>query len=403
LDAQAPVTRRFALRPEAVEAPPSGIAEVFHYGQNRQGLLALWVGEGDLPTPQFIREAAVRSLAAGETFYVTQRGHPVFREAAAAYLARVYADAPAAAWSFDPARICATIGGMHALQMAMRLVAGAGDEILVLTPAWPNFPGAVLVSGATPVEVPLTFDDSGSTPRWRLDLDRLADAISPATRALVVNTPANPTGWTATRDEIAAILDLARRRGLWIVADEIYGRYVYDGDRAPSFRDVMERDDRIIFIQTLSKNWAMTGWRVGWIETPDDLGPTIENLIQYSTSGVPLFTQRAAIAALAEGDEAFLAMRARTAQNRAALLEGLRDVARIRCAPPQGAFYLFFGVEGCDDTRTAALRLVDEAGLGLAPGKAFGQNGEGWFRLCFARSPADITEAVRRLWRWLGA
>ena len=390
------------LRPEAVSTPPSGIAEVFAFGLGRQGLLPLWVGESDMITPAFVADAATRALADGETFYPGQRGHPAFRSAVADYLARVHADAPATPWCARPDRIFATIGGMHALQVAMRLVAGVGDEVIVLAPAWPNFAGAASVSGATVVEVALDGRDDEGRLRWTLDIDRVRGTISSATRALVINTPANPTGWTATRDELAQLLELARANGLWIVADEIYGRYVYGHARAPSFRDVMEPDDRILFIQTMSKNWAMTGWRVGWLEAPAELGPTIENLIQYSTSGVPLFTQRAAIAALNEpGETTFHALHTQAAASRSVLIDLLGGQPRIRFAPPDGAFYLFFQVEGVRDSREAALRLIDEAGLGLAPGTAFGAAGAGYFRLCFARRPDVIAEGARRLLRWL--
>ena len=391
------------LRPEAANTPASGIAEVFAYGQGRQGLLALWVGESDLTTPAFIAEAATRALGDGETFYPGQRGHPAFRTAVADYLARVYADAGATAWCATPERIVATIGGMHALQIAMRLVAGVGDEVIVLAPAWPNFAGAASVSGASVVEVALALSGDGTHRRWNLDPERLRAAVSPRTRALVVNTPANPTGWTATAEELITLLEFARRENLWIVADEIYGRYVYDRDRAPSFRDVMETDDRILFIQTMSKNWAMTGWRIGWLEAPAALGPTIENLIQFSTSGVPLFTQRAAIAALTEPDEStFHALHARARASRALLIEQFAAHPRLRFAAPEGAFYFFFEVDGVRDARRAALQLVDEAGLGLAPGTAFGSAGANFFRLCFARQPRDIAEGARRFLHWLG-
>lgn len=391
---------RLTIRSEAAATPPSGIAEVFAYGHGRQGLLALWIGESDMATAARIADVAVRSLAAGETFYSAQRGHPEFRAAVARYLARVYADAPAALWSCVPERMFATVGGMHALQIALRLTAGVGDEVLVLAPAWPNFAGAALLSGAKVVEAPLRFASEGHGWRWRLDFDRVEAALTSATRVLVVNTPANPTGWTATREELAALLALARKRGLWIVADEIYGRFVYDAPRAPSFRDVMERDDPILFVQTLSKNWAMTGWRIGWLEAPAELAPTIENMIQYSTSGVPLFAQRAAIAALDDGEDLFLDLKARATINRDLLAKGLSG-PNLRFALPDGAFYLFFAVDGILDTRAAALRLVDEAGLGLAPGDAFGPAGQGFFRLSFARAPADIAEAVSRLTCWL--
>src|SRR5436309_1145180 len=230
------------LRAEVRAAPPSGIVEVFHYGGKRDGIIPLWVGEGDLPTPYFIHEAASRSFAAGETFYTNQRGLPELREAITAYLARVYATQSPLSGLYSPERFSITIGGMHAVQIALRLVAGAGDEAIVITPAWPNFRGALTVTGAGVVELPLRFTGEASHGRWQLDLDRLIGSLTPRTRAIVVNSPDNPTGWTASREELAAILDAARHRGLWIIADEIYGRFFYDADRAPSFHDLIDED-----------------------------------------------------------------------------------------------------------------------------------------------------------------
>jgi aspartate/methionine/tyrosine aminotransferase len=390
-----------AIRPEAAAAPESGIVEVFNYGRGRQGLLPLWVGEGDLPTPAFIRDAAKASLDAGETFYTHQRGVPELRAAIAAYMTRHYGAPFAGAQGFSPERFFVTAGGMHALQIAMRLTCGAGDEAIVPTPAWPNFQGALIAGGARPVEAQMRIVPRGDHTVWTLDIDRIADLVTPRTRAIVINSPANPTGWTATREELAAVLGLARRHGLWIVADEIYGRFVYEGARAPSFHDLIEESDRVLFVQTLSKNWAMTGWRVGWLEAPAELGGTIENLIQYSTSGVAVFMQRAATAAIGQG-EAFVAeQKRRAAESRAVLAGRLAQTGRVRFADPDGAFYLFFSVDGEPDTRALALRLVDEAGVGLAPGTAFGAGGAPYLRLCYARDPHDVAEAAARLGRWL--
>ncbi|MBV9077077.1 MAG: aminotransferase class I/II-fold pyridoxal phosphate-dependent enzyme, partial [Methylobacteriaceae bacterium] len=226
---------RPAIRPEAASAPASGIVEVMSYGRGRPGLIPLWVGEGDRPTPDFIAEAARRSLADGETFYTYQRGIPDLRDALARYIARVY-DVPA-----DPERFFVTQGGMHAALIALRMIAGAGDEVIIPTPSWPNFDGATGLLGARPVSVPMSVGPGG----WLLELDRLAAAITPRTRALVINSPANPTGWTASNADVRAMLALARQHGLWIIADEIYGRFVYgDAARAPSFRDHMEAEDR---------------------------------------------------------------------------------------------------------------------------------------------------------------
>ena len=390
-----------AIRPEAAAAPESGIVEVFNYGRSRQGLLPLWVGEGDLPTPAFIRDVAKASLDAGETFYTHQRGVPELRAAIADYMTQHYGPPFAGAGSFAPERFFVTAGGMHALQIAMRLTCGAGDEAIVPTPAWPNFQGAMIAGGATPVEAQMRLARRGDHEVWTLDIDRIADLVTPRTRVIVINSPANPTGWTATREELAAVLDLARRRGLWIVADEIYGRFVYDGTRAPSFHDLIEAGDRVLFVQTMSKNWAMTGWRVGWLEAPAELGDTIENLIQYSTSGVAVFMQRAATAAIGQGEAVIAEQNRRAAESRAILAERLTRTGRVRFADPDGAFYLFFSVEGEPDTRALALRLVDEAGVGLAPGTAFGAGGAPYLRLCYARDPSDIAEAAARLERWL--
>lgn len=383
------------IHPTARDAAASGIVEVFDYGRERQGLIPLWIGEGDLPAPPCVSEAAKASIDRGETFYTAQAGIPALREAVAAYMTRVYGWAPGGA-PFRPQSFFVTIGGMHAIEIATRLTLGPGDEALIPSPAWPNFVGAIETSGARAVPVRL-----GREGRWSLDPQRLAAAVTPATRVVFLNSPANPTGFVATREELAATLAIARAHDLWIVADEIYGRLTYDGARAPSFHDVMAPDDKILFVQTLSKNWAMTGFRVGWLEAPAALGPVIENLVQFTTSGVPVFTQRAAIAALTEG-EAFLAAQIeRCRRSRDILCEGLSSTGRVRYFEPEAAFYLFFEVDGFPDSRALAMRLIDEAGIGAAPGSAFGAGGEGHLRVCFASEPAQMEEATRRLVRWL--
>lgn len=382
-----PTRTSFAVRPNAAAAPASGIVEIANYARSREGVLPFWVGEGDRPTPDFIAEAARRSLAAGETFYTYQDGVPSLRETIAQYLSRVY-DA-----KVGKERIFVTSSGMHALQIAITLTAGPGDEVIVPTPAWPNFVGALTVSGAAPCEVPMRFGNRG----WQLDVDDIARAVTPKSRALVVNSPANPTGWTAIQDELRALLDIARRNGLWVIADEIYGRFYYDGPRAPSFKDVMRDDDRVLFVQTLSKNWAMTGWRIGWLEAPPGLAATVTNLVQYSSSGTPVFIQRAAEAAISEGEPLIAEQVSRARANRDILIDAFARAPKFRVAPPPGALYLFFGVEGFSDTRALAFKLIDEARVGLAPGNAFSKAGEGYLRLCYLRRTEDIVEAAGRL------
>jgi aspartate/methionine/tyrosine aminotransferase len=380
-----------ALRREARDAPESGIVEVFNYGRGRKGLIPLWVGEGDLSTPGFISDAAAKSLAAGETFYTHQRGIPELRAALARYHQRTYGK------PFAPERFFVTAGGMQAIQIACRMVSGTGDEVLIPQPAWPNLTAAIGVSGATPVPVPMTLGNNG----WMLDLDRLFASATDRTTAIVLNSPTNPTGWTATLDDLRAVLAFARKRGLWIIADEVYHRFYYAGERSPSFYDVADPDERILYANTFSKNWAMTGWRIGWLSAPPALGDAIENLIQYSTSGVAVFMQRAATVALDEGDYFLRFQVERAHAGRDIVCRGLAATGRARFAEPDGAFYLFFGIDGEDDTRSLALRLVDEANVGVAPGPTFGDSGKGFMRLCFARDAAQVREATDRLAAWI--
>lgn len=381
------------LREAARQAPESGIVAVMNHGRTKPGLIPLWAGEGDLPTPDFISQAATQALQAGETFYTWPRGIPQLREALARYYKRHFGT------GFDVENFIVTGSGMHAIQLAIDAVAGAGDEVVYLAPAWPNFAAAAGIAGAQPVPAMLEHGDKG----WTLDVERIEAAITPATRAIFVNTPANPSGWTADRDTLKAILDLARQHGLWIIADEIYALFHYGKGRAASFIDVAEPDDLILYVNSFSKNWAMTGWRIGWLVTHPSLQQVFENLIQYSNSGVPAFLQRGAVAALDEGDDFIAEQVERAHKARDRVCQALLATNRVQLMPPSGAFYLFFAVDGIEDTRAAAFDIVDEANIGLAPGTAFGPGGERFFRLCFHRRLDQVDEAADRLAAWIAA
>lgn len=380
------------LRREAVAAPESGIVAVINYARGREGLIPMWAGEGDLATPDFITEAASASLKAGETFYTWQRGLPELRHALADYTARLYGRPS------SPERFFVTGSGMQAIQITLAALVGAGDEVVFIGPAWPNFAAAAELQGAAAREVALGWTEAG----WRLDLQKLKDAIGPKTRAVFVNTPANPTGWTADEATLRTILDIARDAGVFIIADEIYSRFFYAGSRAPSFHDVMAEHDPIFFVNSFSKNWAMTGWRVGWIETNAAYGDIIENLIQYSTSGVAAFMQRGALAALEQGEPFVESQIARAGEARELFASRLQATNRVALTPPDGAFYQFFAIDGVDDTKAAAFRIVDEAGVVLAPGTAFGQSGHRFLRACFHRRLDEVEAAADRLVDWIG-
>ncbi|WP_157018656.1 pyridoxal phosphate-dependent aminotransferase [Mesorhizobium xinjiangense] len=379
------------LRLDARQAPESGITEIMDHGRGREGLIPLWAGEGDLPTPDFICEAATAGMTAGETFYTWQRGIPELRQALADYHARHFGRA------FAPEEFLVTGSGMHSIVLALQATVGAGEEIVYLSPAWPNLAAAAGVAGARPVPVVLERSDNG----WFVDVDAIEAAITPKTRAIFVNTPSNPTGWTADPDTLKAILDVARRHGLWIVADEIYALFHYSGGRAPSFYDVMEPEDRVLFVNSFSKNWAMTGWRIGWMRIHPDLQRVFENLVQYSNSGVPAFLQRGAVAALEKGEPFIAEQVSRAHRARDIVARGLAATGRVRFTPPAGAFYMFFAVDGLTDSRRAALDIVDKANVGLAPGTAFGPGGETCLRFCFHRRLDQVEEATERLARWI--
>ncbi|MBP2557471.1 aspartate/methionine/tyrosine aminotransferase [Neorhizobium galegae] len=379
------------IRPDisarAAAAPRSGIGEIVTYARGRENLMPLWIGEGDLPTPDFITRAASEALLAGETFYTWTQGIPALRESIVRYYQRHYAK------DLSVDNIYVTGSGMQSIVLAIQTVASAGNEIVYLSPAWPNVVNAIGVSEAKPVTVELGFTDG----RWVLDIERLKAAITPKTSAIFINSPSNPTGWTATHDDLKAILDLARKHGLWIIADEIYGLYYFEGARAPSFMDVMEPEDRIIFANSFSKNWCMTGWRVGWMVAPAEIGQTLTNLIQYSTSGVAQFMQKGAIAALEQGDDFIRTNIERARKSRDILCDALIATNRVETLKPEGALYAFVKIDGVTDSREEAFRIVDKTGVGLAPGTAFGPGGQGFMRACFLRDPLQVEDAANRL------
>ncbi|WP_049732811.1 pyridoxal phosphate-dependent aminotransferase [Rhizobium ecuadorense] len=376
-----------SLSPRAMAAPESGIVEVVNYARGREGLLPLWVGEGDLPTPDFISRAAMDALASGETFYTWQRGIPELRQALSDYYHRHFGI------RLPVEHFYVTGSGMQAIQLCVQALTSPGDEFVYLTPAWPNIAAALEIAGARSVGIELQFEGG----KWAVDLDRIEAAITPKTRGIFVNTPSNPTGWTATKKDLADILALARRHDLWIMADEIYALYYFAGGRAPSFLDVTEPDDKIIFVNSFSKNWSMTGWRVGWVVAPPEMGQVLENLIQYSTSGVAQFMQKGAVAALDQGDDFVAANIAKAARSRDILCDALVATNRVETLKPDGALYAFLKIDGVTDSRGTAIDIVDKTGVGLAPGAAFGAGGELFLRACFLRDPAQVAIAAERL------
>jgi aspartate/methionine/tyrosine aminotransferase len=371
----------------------SKIREVANAGMGRSDVLAFWFGESDEVTPEFIRQAAIESLQRGETFYAHNLGLPELREAVAQYTATLH---PAVASD----RIAITSSGVSALMLAVQAVVDAGDEVVVVTPVWPNLVAQPQIMGAKVKRVSL--QPAGGA--WRLDLQALLDAVTPATRLLMVNSPNNPTGWTLSREEQQAILDHCRKTGTWILADEVYERLYYEigAGCAPSFQDIAAADDRLIVAHSFSKSFLMTGWRLGWLVMPATLTPHLGKLLEFNTSCASVFTQRAGVVALQRTNEVTPRVVAHLKACRDTLVPLLQGLPRVVAEPAPGGMYAFFRLDGFDDSLAVAKRLVVEAGLGLAPGNAFSPEAQGWLRWCFAsKDLSRLHQGVERLRGWL--
>jgi aspartate/methionine/tyrosine aminotransferase len=379
---------------EAVrELQSSLIREVANAGMGNPDILRFWFGESDQPTPMFIRQAAIASLESGETFYSQNLGRPYLREAIATYLSGLHER------DIGPDRIAAVGSGVSALMIASQLVLSPGDKVVAVTPLWPNVVEIPKILGANVTCVPLTIANG----KWSLDLQRTLDALTPDTRLLIVNSPNNPTGWTIEENEVDVLLAHCRKHGIWVLADDVYERLVYDPARrsAPSFLRRYEPGDRIISSNSFSKAWTMTGWRMGWLAAPEELMADLSKLIEYNTSCILEPAQRAGAIAVSQGEEEVAKLRARLTETRRVLVDGLRSLPGVDVPDAGGAMYAFFRIAGYDDTFELAKQLVRDVSLGLAPGSAFGPEGQGWLRWCHATNVAAIEDGIGRLGRFL--
>ncbi|CAG4919744.1 pyridoxal phosphate-dependent aminotransferase [Paraburkholderia gardini] len=376
---------------------PSQIREVANAGFGIENVLPFWFGESDRVTPQFIRDAASAALNDGATFYTHNLGIAPLREALAGYVSTLHGATPAG-------HVAVTSAGVNALMLAAQLVVGAGDRVVAVTPLWPNLVEIPKILGAHVDTVALDYGADG----WTLDLERLLASLTPDTKLLMINSPNNPTGWVMTREQQRAVLGHCRRHGIWIVADEVYERLYYADDAsgaraAPSFLDLATRDERVICVNSFSKAWLMTGWRLGWIVAPAALMDDLGKLVEYNTSCAPSFVQQAGVAAIGQGEAFTRQLVADLHASRDHLVRALSSIAGVDVKAPAGAMYLFFSLPGAKQSLELCKALVREAGLGLAPGSAFGPEGEGFVRWCYACDTARLDAGVERLRRYLTA
>ena len=376
--------------------PRSRIRELAEIALSMDGVLRLYFGESNLPTPDYIKQAAIRAMEDGYTFYTENAGLPTLRRAIAENYRRLHAV------ELDPAsEIVVTASGVQALNLAIRCALDPGDEALVLTPAWPNGSSSVMMANAGVRQIPQPLCGS----RYRIDFDALETAVTPRTRLLLYTSPSNPLGWVATEDDQRKLLDFARRHQLWLLADEVYDRLFYAGrelgDPVPSILRLATRDDAVMVVHSFSKSYCMTGWRVGWLVGRADLAAKATQLNEFIVSHAPSFAQRAGETALAEGEPELRRMLARLKENRDLCLGALSNIPGLTTPCPDGAFYLFPRIDGLDDSFDFCRRLLEETRVGLAPGVAFGAGGEGSIRICYAAERSILEPAMERLNQFL--
>ena len=381
---------------KALQVPYSRIRELAEEAMKMEGVVKLYFGESNIPTPDFIKQAACRALEEGYTFYSSNAGLPGLRQDLAAYYRRLHGV------ELDPAsEIVITASGVQALNLTIRCAIDPGDEAILLTPAWPNATSTVLMDSGTPHEIPLRLQGG----RYAVDFQALEEAVTPRTRLLVYTSPSNPLGWVATEEEQEGILDFARRHDLWILADEVYDRIYYRapelGMPAPSILRKATRDDAVMVAQSFSKTYCMTGWRVGWIVVRRDAGEKAAQLNEFIVSHAASFTQRAAQTALAQGESGVKEMVGRLKENRDFCLRALSEIRGVSVPSPDGAFYLFPKIGGLKDSFEFCIRLLRETKVGIAPGVAFGAGGEGSVRICYAAERPILEEGMEKFSKFL--
>ena len=384
------------MRQAILDLQASRIRDVANAGLGRSDVLAFWFGESDEVSPAFIRRAAIDSLQSGETFYAHNLGLPELREAISLEMQQRHG----AGIGVD--RIAVTSGGVNALMLAMQAIVNPGDEVVVVTPVWPNLTSQPVILGAQLKTVCLEPKQG----RWTLPMEKLLQAVTSRTKLLVVNSPNNPTGWTLTRAEQQTLLDHCRRTGTWILSDEVYENLYYlptENRCAPSFLDIASPQDRLVVAHSFSKSFLMTGWRLGWLVMPAAMTEHMGKLIEFNTSCASVFVQRAGIAAMQRAGDIVpqVVMQMQACRDR--LFAELGSIPGLDLAVPDGGMYAFFSIPGLTDDVQTAKRLVAEAGLGLAPGSAFAPEAQGWLRWCFASQDQNrLGEGARRLKTWLG-
>jgi len=385
------MTHTIPLAATLSNVAPSRIRELADVAFGMDGVYKLHFGESDMPTPRYIKDAAVQALDEGYTFYTENAGLPGLREALAARYADIHGV------TLAPGEILVTASGVQALNVSIRCVIDPGDEAIVLTPNWPNAAAIVSLYGGNAVEIP--FVKAGG--RHAIDFDALASALSPKTKLLAYTSPSNPLGWVASIDAQRKLLDFCRRNDLWLLADEVYEHIYYNGPVAPSILRLCDRHDAVIVVQSFSKTYRMTGWRLGWVVSRRDLVDRAAPLNEFIVSHAPAMVQRAGEIALRRRESNIRGIVETYRERISFCYDALISTRGVSVSSPEGAFYLFPSIEGVSDSFAFALELLNRRRVSVAPGVAFGNGGEGSVRLCCASDPSVLEPAMERFCRFV--
>jgi len=369
--------------------PASGIRRFFDIAATMDDVISLGIGEPDFITPEPILNAGILSLERGETQYTSNSGVQELREALAVHLASRYNV------SYDPdTEILVTVGVSEALYLALAAVIDPGDEVIVPTPCFVSYHPEVVFAGGTPVTLQARPEDD-----FQVRAADIESLISPKTKALLIGYPNNPTGAVMSRGRLQEIGDLAKKHDLLVISDEIYDRLVYDHEHV-CFASLDDTRDRTITLGGFSKNYAMTGWRVGYAAAPEPILSAMRKIHQYTIMSAPTTSQMAALEAIRNGEEHVLQMVAEYDRRRRLIVHGLNELG-LRTFEPKGAFYAFPNIEasGMDD-ETFAERLLEEERVAVVPGNAFGADGN-FVRCSYATAYEKIEEALERMMRFM--
>ena len=380
------------LNKEIISFKETAIMEIANFGRNHEQITGhkvypAWFGEGDASTSQVICDKSIDALNSGKTFYTYQNGIPELRLQLSKYMNEVFNI------NTKPEHHSVVNGGMMGLRLVCDLIVNSGDEVVLVGPVWPNIRSSVLLKKGNIKEISLKLNKSG----WEIDFEDLLNSITSKTKMVFVNSPGNPTGWIITKEQQELLLKHTRKLGCWLISDEVYHQITFNGLAAPSFLKFSKPSDRLIVINSASKSFDMTGWRIGWITHPEELGEHIAKLVQITTTGVPEFLQIGFIAALQNYKNITNDLRQRLKKSRDMMFDKLSTWNQVECSIPEAAFYAFFKVKGMDNSLEFAKKLIVETNVGVAPGIAFGESGEGHLRICFAAKEKFIQEIMSRL------